>query len=273
MAKAPLLIDRSTLSKRRARTKADRGYFLHQEAIADLQDRLEMITKPLPDITIVTGHPAPWAEAFPTAQVVPDDEVLNLPPNSNDLVIHAMSLHWANDPLGQMIQCHRALRPDGLFLASLLGGKTLHELRTALAEAETIVRGGVSPRVLPMADIRDLGALLSRAGFNLPVADSHSVHATYPSLNDLMHDLRSMGETNAQSARSRQFTPRHMLQKAEEIYRTRFGLPDGRLPATYEQICVTGWAPEDSHPKPLRPGSAKMRLAEALNVPEVPLKD
>ncbi|MFL2785567.1 MAG: methyltransferase domain-containing protein [Paracoccaceae bacterium] len=273
MAKGPLLIDRTSLARRRARTKAGRGYFLHQEAITDLQDRLQMITKPFTDITIVTGHPAPWAEAFPTAQVVPDDEVLNLLPASNDLVIHAMSLHWANDPLGQMIQCHRALRPDGLFLASLLGGKTLHELRTALAEAETIVRGGVSPRVLPMADIRDLGALLSRAGFNLPVADSHSVHATYPSLNDLMHDLRSMGETNAQSARSRQFTLRHMLQKAEEIYRTRFGLPDGRLPATYEQICVTGWVPDDSHPKPLRPGSAKMRLAEALNVPEVPLKD
>ena len=273
MSKAPLLIDRSSLARRRSRSKAGRGYFLHQEAISDLQDRLQMITKPLPDITIVTGHPAPWAQAFPTAQVVPDDEVLNLLPNRNDLVIHAMSLHWANDPLGQMIQCRRALRPDGLFLASLLGGKTLNELRIALAEAETIIRGGVSPRVLPMADIRDLGALLSRADFNLPVADSHKVHATYLNLNDLMHDLRSMGETNAQSARSRQFTPHRMLQKAEEIYRDRFGLPDGRLPATYEQICVTGWVPDESHPEPLRPGSAKMRLAEALNVPEVPLND
>ena len=137
MSKAPLLIDRTSLARRRARTKAGRGYFLHQEAITDLQDRLQMITKPFTDITIVTGHPAPWAEAFPTAQVVPDDEVLNLLPASNDLVIHAMSLHWANDPLGQMIQCRRALRPDGLFLASLLGGKTLNELRSAMSEAET----------------------------------------------------------------------------------------------------------------------------------------
>ncbi|MBT3710060.1 MAG: SAM-dependent methyltransferase, partial [Gammaproteobacteria bacterium] len=136
MSKAPLLIDRSSLARRRSRSKAGRGYFLHQEAISDLQDRLQMITKPFTDITIVTGHPAPWAEAFPTARILPDDEVLNLLPNSNDLVIHAMSLHWANDPLGQMIQCRRALRPDGLFLASLLGGKTLNELRIALAEAE-----------------------------------------------------------------------------------------------------------------------------------------
>lgn len=273
MTNAPPLIDRISLARNRSRSEPENGYFLHQEAIADLQDRLQMITKPFTDIAIVTGHPAPWAKAFPNADIISDEDTLDLEPESYDLVVHAMALHWANDPLGQMIQCRRALRPDGLFLACLLGGKTLNELRTALAEAETNVRGGISPRVLPMADIRDLGALLVRAGFNLPVADSHIIHATYDRVKDLMYDLRAMGETNAQSARSRQFTSRQVMNEAQQIYHSRFALSDGRLPATYEQICITGWKPDDSQPKPLRPGSAKMRLADALNVPEVPLKD
>lgn len=267
------LIDRTSLVRNRTRGEPSNGYFLHQEAIADLQDRLQMITKPFTDVAIVTGHPEIWAKAFPNADIRSDDDTLDLKLDSYDLVVHAMALHWSNDPLGQMIQCRRALRPDGLFLAFMLGGTTLNELRTAFAEAETKVRGGVSPRVLPMADIRDLGALLVRAGFNLPVADNHIFTVTYGHLIDLMHDLRAMGETNAQSARSRQFISRHLLGTTQEIYHGHFAHSDGRLPATYEQICITGWKPDESQPKPLRPGSAKMRLADALKVPEVPLKD
>lgn len=186
-------------------------------------------------------------------------------------MIHALSLHWANDPLGQLIQCRRAMKPDGLFLAVMFGGQTLQELRASLAEAESLVTGGLSPRVLPMAEIRDLGALMQRAGFALPVADSVTQTVHYTDLPALMADLRAMGETSALAARPRHFTRRDILTKAEAIYRANFPAPDGRITATFEVIFLTGWAPHESQQQPLRPGSAKARLADALRVPEQPL--
>ena len=169
------------------------------------------------------------------------------------------------------MQGRRALQPDGLFIAVMLGGQTLHELRAALAQAEVEVSGGLSPRVLPMGEIRGLGALLQRAGFALPVADSFAKTVLYRDLFHLMRDLRAMGEGNALAARLRRPTSRAVFAKAAEIYRHSFGEPDGRIRATFEFIVLTGWAPDDRQPKPLRPGSAASRLADALGAPEMSL--
>jgi hypothetical protein len=172
--------------------------------------------------------------------------------------------------VGQLIQCRRALKPDGLFLALTFGGQTLHELRTSLAQAESEITGGLSPRVLPMGEIRDLGALLQRAGFALPVADAYSRTILYRDLTHLMRDLRAMGETNARAQRLRHPTRRAILTRAAQIYATAHG-KDTHIPASFEVICLTGWAPADSQPKPLRPGSAAQRLADVLGSSENPL--
>jgi len=194
--------------------------------------------------------------------------VLDLAPAAHDLVIHAMGLHWAEDPVGQLVQCRRALRPDGLLMVALLGGETLQELRHSLAEAETQVMGGLSPRVAPMAEIRDLGGLLSRAGLSLPVADRLPRRVTYESLFHLIRDLRDMGETNALATRHKATPPRALFPQAAQIYARDHAGPDGRITATFEMIFLTAWAPHDSQQKPLRPGSAAARLAEALDTTE-----
>jgi hypothetical protein len=173
--------------------------------------------------------------------------------------------------VGQLVQCRRALQPDGLFMGLMFGGQTLHELRACLAEAEAEVTGGLSPRVLPMGEIRDLGALLQRAGFALPVADSFTKTVLYRDAFHLMADLRAMGEGNALMARLRRPTRRAVLARAAALYQDRFAGADGRIPATFEIIALTGWAPHDSQQKPLRPGSATARLAEALHAAERPL--
>lgn len=273
MTQHPNLVDRNALTQARRRTDPARGYFLHDMAILDVQDRLAFVNKSFTDVTIVTGHPDPWRAAFPDARIVSDTDVLDIPQASCDLVIHAMALHWANDPVGQLIQCRLGLRNDGLFIAVFLGGDTLSQLRAALAEAESQLRGGLSPRVLPMGEIRDAGGLLQRAGYALPVADSAVINTSYTDLINLMQDLRAMGETNAMTARTRHFTPRGLFGRAQDIYAQSFSDDQGRILASFEQIMLTGWAPDDSQPKPLRPGSAKMRLADALRVPEIPLKE
>ena len=165
------------------------------------------------------------------------------------------------------------MRDDGLLIAALLGGRSLFQLRSALAEAEIVVMDGVSPRVLPMAEIRELGSLLQRAGLALPVADSFEINAQYKTLLHIMHDLRAMGETNAQQARLKKFAPRRLFETAQDIYSEHFALPDGLLPVLFEMIWLTGWAPDPSQQKPLRPGSAQMRLSDALQVPETPIQD
>lgn len=238
---------------------------LHEIAIEELNDRMGMVNKEFTTVGLVTGFPNFWKAFAPGAQVEPDDDVLNFEVASRDLVVHALSLHWANDPVGQLIQCQRALKPDGLFLGILFGGQTLNELRTALAMAESEVAGGLSPRVLPMADLRDVGALMQRAGFALPVADNFTITLTYDSAFDLMRDLRKMGESSALNDRPRKFTQRRILTRAAEIYQDLFATDDGRVKATFELIVLTGWAPHESQQKPLRPGSAIARLADALS--------
>jgi SAM-dependent methyltransferase len=269
----PDLIDRQALAQHRARAaRIGPALFLLDEVIAEVQERLIEVNKSFTSVAIVTPWPEPWAKAFPQARIVPDDETLQLEPGAHDLVIHALCLHWANDPVGQLVQCRRALRPDGLLLASLFGGQTLHELRTALAEAETMVSGGLSPRVLPMAEIRDLGGLIQRAGLALPVADGYARRVMYRDIFHLMADLRAMGEQNALTPRLRRASPRALFAQAAATYHQAFADPDtGRVPATFEMLWLTGWAAHDSQQKPLRPGSAVTRLADALNTAETPL--
>jgi SAM-dependent methyltransferase len=271
----PILTDRTALARHRARAKAlpdhDAAMFLHRLALADLQERLTEVNRWFTAPAVVSGFPEIWEDLVPGAVHVDDDEVLALQPGAHDLVVHAMALHWANDPLGQLVQCRRALKPDGLMLAVLPGGRTLHELRTALAEAEARVTGGLSPRVLPMGEIRDLGGLVQRAGLSLPVADSLVQTVEFGSFPALLADLRAAGETNALTDRLRRPTGRGVLAAAAAIYAETFATPEGRLPATAELVFLTGWAPHDSQQQPLRPGSAKARLADALGVPEAPL--
>lgn len=267
----PVLTDTNALTRNRVRALSAPALFLHEDLRDEIKERLTEVNKAFTSVAIVTGFPDFWQIAFPNADIVPDGEILALDSGRYDLVIHAMSLHWANDPVGQLIQCKRALQPDGLFLAALLGGQTLHELRACLAEAETEVTGGLSPRVLPMAEIRDLGGLLQRAGFALPVADGFTRKVHYRDIGHLMHDLRAMGETNALAARLRKPTRRAVFTRAAERYSQSYSVDQGRVSATFEMIFLTGWAPHDSQQKPLRPGSATQRLADALNAPEITL--
>ncbi len=273
----PILTDLAQLACNRSRA-TDEGMFLQREAAFEVQDRLTEVNRRFTKPAVVTGFPQIWAEIFPEAVIVPDTDTLDLDPGAHDLVIHGLSLHWANDPVGQLIQSHRALKPDGLFMGVMFGGQTLHELRAVLAEAESSQMGGLSPpRVAPPmgGEIRDLGALLQRAGFALPVADSSLRHVTYSDALALMRDLRAMGEGNALAQRLRRPpVPRALFAEAAARYTTAFG-QDGRIPpATFEFIFLTGWAPHESQQKPLRPpGSALQSLADALGTKEGKLPD
>ena len=193
-----------------------------------------------------------------------DEEVLPFRSQSLDLVLSGLALQLVNDLPGTLLQIRHALKPDGLLLAAMLGGDSLHELRTALSLAEEEIEGGASPRVAPFADVRQLGALLQRAGFALPVADSHTLTVTYPDALALMRELKAAGVANVLRARRRQPLRRDTLGRAVHHYSERYALPSGRVPATLEIVTLTGWAPHESQQQPLRPGSATMRLAEAL---------
>ena len=272
MAPIPDLTDRAALTRNRTRAEAGAtGFFLHDEAIAEIKERLAEVNRSFTAVAIVTGFPNKWANAFPDARIVADDEGLALQPGQHDLVIHGLSLHWAADPVGQLVQCRRALAPDGLMIAVLFGGQTLAELRAVLAGAEAAETGGLSPRVLPMAELRDLGGLLQRAGFALPVADTRSLAVSYADLPALMQDLRAMGEGNALAARLRRPTRRGVFERAGVLYRQSFPADGGRIAASFDLIFLTGWAPADSQPRALRPGSAAQKLADALGVAEQPL--
>ncbi len=272
MQRPPELTDRAKLrlNRRRARRGGSGGMFLQEEAATELSERQGLVNRAFTAQAVITPFPEIWAQRLPSARIVSDEEALDLETGAHDLVIHALCLHWSNDPVGQLIQCRRALRPDGLFLGALFGGQTLVELRAALAEAEAEVSGGLSPRVAPMAEIRDAGGLLQRAGFALPVADSVTQTVTYADPLALMRDLRAMGEANALAGRLRRFTPRRVIETAAARYRAAFAGPEGRIRATFETIYLAGWAPDVSQPQPLRPGSAQARLAEALGVDETP---
>ena len=264
-----MLTDLQALKRNRARAQE---MLLQVTARDEVQDRVTMVNKPFHAPAIVTGFASVWHDALPDAVIVGDDETLDLAEASHDLIVHSLSLHWANDPVGQLIQCRRALRPDGLLLALALGGQTLHELRACLAQAEAQMTGGLSPRVAPMAELRDLGALLQRAGLALPVADALPLTLEYRDMWHLMRDLRAMGEGNALASRLRHPSRRAIFDLAAGIYADAFPSNTG-IRATFEIVTLTGWAPDSSQPQPLRPGSAQARLADALGVDETSLRD
>ncbi|MEA2833892.1 MAG: hypothetical protein QOG66_2094 [Methylobacteriaceae bacterium] len=262
------------------------AHFLLDRVAADFAERLSLVSRAFPR-ALDLGTPGPQvAEAlranersvFRAAPIleapasvlslIADEEVLPFASESFDLIASALSLQWANDLPGVLVQIRRALAPNGLFLAALVGGQSLAELRTALTSAEAELTGGASPRVAPFADVRDLGQLLQRAGFALPVTDIDSIVVRYASMFALMQDLRAMGATNALSERSRVPLRRAVLMRAAEIYAERFADVDGRVRASFDIVWLSGWAPHESQQKPLAPGSARMRLAEALNVSE-----
>lgn len=202
------------------------------------------------------------------ARVVLDEERLPFAPASLNLIVSSLGLHWVNDLVGALIQMRLALAPDGLFIGPMLGGATLTELRRSLLAAETEISGGAGPRVSPFADAPDGGALLQRAGFALPVVDTETVTVRYDHPLKLLADVRAMGETSVLFDRPRSPLSRAVLDRACEIYQNDYGEADGRVPATFEILTLTGWAPHDGQQKPLRPGSATARLADALGVVE-----
>lgn len=272
MPQPPALTDRAALERFRVRARRDPALFLHEDVADEVQERLAEVNRTFTAPAVVTGFPQLWADRMPGARIVADTPVLDLEPGAHDLVVHALALHWADDPLGQIIQCRRALRPDGLFIGVMFGGQSLHELRAVLAQAEADVTGGLSPRVVPMGEIRDLGALLQRAGLALPVADGFTRRVLYPNVMRLVRDLRAMGEVNALAARHRAPLRRDVLARAVDLYHRQFADAEGRLVATVETLFLTGWAPSDDQQKPLRPGSAAARLAAALGTVETGLE-
>lgn len=251
------LFDRSALALHRRRASA---LFLREAVADEVEERLAEVNRRFTAPAVVTPFPQVWATRLPGASLVPDEEVLELSEGAHDLVIHDLSLHWAEDPVGQLVQCARALQPDGLLIATLFGGTTLSALRTALAEAEVEATGGLSPRVSPMGEIRDLGHLIGRAGLALPVADSLDYPVSYPDALALMRDLRAMGESNALEGRLRHPSRRAVILGALSRYPSN----EGRAVARFEVVTLTGWKPADTQPKPLRPGSAVRRLGDAL---------
>lgn len=279
----PDLIARNRLRAARA---ADAGAgFLLDIAAEELAERLSAVERHFPRAVELHGMSGAAARAImatgkvddllrveTTEQLASSEgtfavsplETLPLPAESMNLVVSPLAAHLTNDTPGLFIQVRRALRPDGLFLAAIPGAGTLMELRESLLSAEEALTGGVSPRVVPFADVRDIGALLQRAGFALPVADVETYTVRYDSLFPLMRDLRNMGMANPLAGRSRRPPGRKLFMKAAEIYAERFSDPDGRIRATFSIIYVSGWAPHESQQKPLRPGSAKVSLAQIL---------
>ena len=257
---ADRLADRLVDINRRFKTAAELGARagILRDAVSTGEKITNLIETVLPPVEAGYGK----------LTVVADEEFQPFASNSLDLVISNLSLHWTNDLPGALIQIRRALKPDGLFLAAMLGGNTLQELRHTLMEAETAATGGVSPRVSPFADLGDAAGLLQRAGFTLPVADLDTITVTYSDAFALMRDLRGMGETNAVAARTKGFTRRAVLFDTVARYADSYGDADGRVPATFQVLYLAGWAPHDSQQKPLSPGSAQTRLADALETDE-----
>jgi SAM-dependent methyltransferase len=294
MAQNPIIFDRRLLRARRARAAAlGPATFLLEQVADDLAERLSTVLRRF-DLAIDLGTPGEnvrcnlaslvgtivAVDALPASntngtlpKIVADMEALPFRDVSLDLVVSALALQFVNDLPGTLVQIRRALKPDGLFLAALVGGQSLAELREAFAAAETEIEGGVSPRVAPFADLRELGALLQRAGFALPVTDSDRIIVRYASPLVLMHDLRRMGATNALVERRRTPLRRATLRRMMEIYGERFADADGRIRATFEIVWLSGWAPHASQQQPLIPGSAKMRLADALGTREVSMDE
>ncbi len=287
-----LVFDRALVRKRRERAvlSGDGGDFLFAEVANRLADRLIDVRRSFPlgvDLGSRGGHMTRAALATGRVGVVyatdaspilaarlgvqavaADEEVLPFAPASLDLVVSSLALHWVNDLPGTLIQVRQALKPDGLFLAAIFGGETLWELREILMEAELAVTGGVSPRVSPMADLRDAAGLLQRAGFALPVADRDPISVSYADVAALMRDLGRMGESNAVRLRAPGPMRRAVLGEAARLYQQRHALEGDRVRASFEILYLSGWSPAATQQQPLRPGQATGRLADALGVDE-----
>ncbi|MEO6841453.1 MAG: methyltransferase domain-containing protein [Bradyrhizobium sp.] len=270
---APVLFDRALLQARQRRARQlGAAEFLLDRVAEDIDERLHAVLRNFSNAADVwtPGEVlrGPIRERFRTLTHLElegsPNETLPFQPGSLDLVISALSLQFVNDLPGVLAQIRRALKPDGLLLAAMIGGDTLTELRQSFAAAEAECEGGVSPRVAPFADLRDIGGLLQRAGFALPVTDVDRVVVRYDSAFVLMQDLRRMGATNILLERRRTPTRRATLVRMAQIYSERFADPDGRIRATYDVIWLSGWAPHDSQQKPLKPGSAKASLEDAV---------
>ena len=283
------LFDEALISRNRARAlarNAPGSDFLLELAGRELADRLSLVERHFQDAVELFGGSGPTAKAaLATGKIghlrrietdagfgedgqavtVTNYESVPLEPQSVNLILSPLALHLTNDTPGMLIQMRRALKPDGLLLAAIPGAGTLAELREVLLAAETEIYGGASPRVVPFADIRDIGSLLQRAGFALPVIDEESFTVRYDHIFALMRDLKAMGMANPLLGRSRRPVSRHFFLRAAELYAERFSDPDGRIRATFSIVFVSGWAPHESQQKPLKPGSAKMRLADALD--------
>ncbi len=293
------VFDRALLRRRRRRAAAGLADhdFLFTEVAARLRERLGEVQRSFTSVLemgsrrpviegaggsggdierLVRSHfggdAAGSGAATPVTALEADEEALPFAPESFDLVVSNMALHWVNDLPGCMIQVRRALRPDGLFLGAMLGGETLKELRAALMHGEMEVENGASPRVSPFADIRDIGNLLQRAGFALPTIDRDEITVSYRDMFHLMRELRGMGETNAVLARRKTMLRRETLMAAARYYSDNFtagdGEGDGRITATFNVLYITAWAPHPDQPQPLKPGSATTRLADVLGVAE-----
>lgn len=292
MSAAPALFDQNLIRSRLKRALSGQpADFLLVRAVEDLEDRLSAVLRtfdqvldlgtPLPDAArslLETGRAKFVLRASPIQnrnqsdlfqEIVADISFLPIADASFNAAVSLYALQTVDDLPGALIQARRALKPDGLFIGCMLGGATLQELRQCMAEAEALVEGGASPHVAPFADLRDMGGLLQRAGFALPVTDSETVTVRYAHPLALMHDLRAMGATNPLIARRRSPMRRATLLRAIELYSERFSDPDGRIRATFETLWLSGWAPDPSQQKPLKPGSASKRLADALGVSEL----
>ncbi|MDZ4840964.1 MAG: methyltransferase domain-containing protein [Hyphomicrobium aestuarii] len=291
-AGVPQIFDRATLLSRRERASAQfaQHAFLLDRVADDLAERLMLVKRQFenglsieaydgrvsrvlrscPNVSRVTdAEPSPAMRAMCRDEASPSGLGEPLAPLvPYDLVVSALSLHMVDDLPGALVLLRQAMSPDGLLLAAVLGGETLHELRQSWLVAEEEVTGGASPRVAPFADVRALGGLLQRAGFALPVADSERVTVTYATPLHLMRELKGMGASNMLADRRRVPVTRTLLMRATEVYVERFGLADGRIPATFEIVTLTAWVPHESQPKPLQPGSATARLADVLGVKE-----
>ncbi|MDE2363307.1 MAG: methyltransferase domain-containing protein [Hyphomicrobiales bacterium] len=281
MAETPLIFDRSLVLRRQLRALAQGpADFLLRAAVEELAARLSAVQRDFAEALDV-GSPSPLLSeaiarpgrriarivadpAFGPRAAVGDEERLDVAPQSVDLVVSALALQWVNDLPGALVQMRRALRPDGLLLACMIGGGSLAELRAAFTEAEAELEGGASPRVAPFADVRAAGNLLQRAGFALPVADSEAIVVRYDSMFGLTSDLRAMGATNPLFSRAKKPLRRATLMRAAELYAEKFSDPDGRIRATFEFLWLSGWAPHESQQKPAPRGSGQVSLADAL---------
>ncbi len=291
------IFDRALLARRRDRIagSAEGVDFLLARVADDLAERLAIVRRSFPlavnlgahhglvsarlrgiggiEHMVNVDHAPRLLDRCEGLRIVADEEALPFAAASLDLVVSGLSLQFVNDLPGALVQIRRALKPDGLFLAAMLGGETLKELRQAWLAAESEVTGGASPRVAPFADVRDVGGLLQRAGFALPVVDSEIVTVTYSDPLALMREIKAMGASNMLADRHRRPVTRRLLARALEIYGERFALPNGRVPATFEILTLTAWAPDESQQKPLAPGSAQTRLADALGTTERKLSE